>query len=76
MSEGKRKWISFDEVIKECRETRAWKRGKQGKEVLEIDVGEEGIRVVASPGEGSRAYESSADWWRTLEDRAMEESRE
>ena len=72
-SKGKRKWIGFDEVIKECREARAMKRGEKGKEVREVDVEEEGIRVIAVPGSGSGAYERSVDWWRVLEDRAMEE---
>jgi xylulokinase len=64
-----RKDIGFDEIVKECREKRGATRGKDGKG---MELEEEGIRVVASPGEGSRAYERSVEWWRALEDRALE----
>ena len=68
VGEGKRKWVGFDEVVRECREARARERGQQGDgEVLE----EEGIRVVAQPGAGSGVYERSVEWWQALEERAL-----
>lgn len=62
--------IGFDELIRECREAR---REARGDGPLADDQDEEGIRVVASPGEGRGAYERSVSWWQTLEDRALTE---
>ncbi|WWD22918.1 hypothetical protein CI109_107413 [Kwoniella shandongensis] len=70
---GERKWISFDKVIEECREVRKQLRGSEGGEVV---LEEEGIRVIASPGPGARAYERRVEWWRALEQRALEEQRQ
>ena len=65
---GKRDAIDFDELVRECRETRREARGDEGSgEALE----EEGISVVASPGPGRGSYERSVSWWQTLEDRAL-----
>ncbi|TYJ55824.1 hypothetical protein B9479_003476 [Cryptococcus floricola] len=77
------RWISFDRVIQECRAERRKLRSaceasggggekggeKEGEEGLE----EEGIRVVAQPGEGARAYERRIEWWKGLERRALED---
>ena len=67
VSEGEREWIGFDDLVKECREERRAVRGKAAGEMLE----EEGIRIVASPGDGSGAYERSVEWWQALEARAL-----
>lgn len=67
---GKRNDVSFDELIGECREARkAARKHSEKEESLE----EEGIRVVASPGDGRGAYERSVGWWQALESRALTE---
>ncbi|OWT40210.1 xylulokinase [Cryptococcus neoformans Bt1] len=67
-----RKWVGFDTVIRECREARKKIRGDEGKG---LELEEEGIRIIASPGPGSRAYERRVEWWRELERKALEEQR-
>ncbi|ORY30996.1 putative xylulokinase [Naematelia encephala] len=64
--------IGFDELVTECRQTRAARRGevKTG-----TDIQEEGIKVVATPGPGSGAYERRVEWWRAMEERALRESK-
>ncbi|ODO04532.1 hypothetical protein I350_05136 [Cryptococcus amylolentus CBS 6273] len=64
------RWISFDQVIQECRAERRKLRGGEG-EVGDLE--EEGIRVVAQPGEGARAYERRIEWWKGLERKALED---
>ncbi|ODN86550.1 xylulokinase [Cryptococcus wingfieldii CBS 7118] len=64
------KWISFDQVIQECRAERRKLRGGEGEEK---DLEEEGIRVVAQPGEGARAFERRIEWWKGLEQKALED---
>jgi len=65
---GKRNAIGFDDFVRECREARRRARGAAEEE---IELEEEGISVVASPGEGRGAYERSVSWWQALEDRAL-----
>ncbi|WVQ74680.1 hypothetical protein IAR50_004284 [Cryptococcus sp. DSM 104548] len=65
-----RRWVSFDQVIKECRAERRRLRGGEGEQA---DLEEEGIRVVAAPGEGARAYERRIEWWKGLEQKALED---
>ncbi|WRT70953.1 uncharacterized protein IL334_007952 [Kwoniella shivajii] len=67
-----RQGISFDQVIKECREARERLRGGDGGD---MELEEEGIRVIASPGPGARAYERRVEWWRALEHRALLEQK-
>ncbi|WVF67792.1 hypothetical protein IAT40_002553 [Kwoniella sp. CBS 6097] len=62
--------ITFDDLVAECRNNRAKLRGA---EEPSISLEEEGIRVVAEPGEGARAYERRVDWWRALEHKALSE---
>ncbi|KAK8844529.1 hypothetical protein IAR55_006375 [Kwoniella newhampshirensis] len=69
---GERKWVSFDRIINECREARKQLRGSAGGDVV---LEEEGIRVIASPGPGSRAFERRVEWWRALEQRALDDQR-
>jgi xylulokinase len=66
---GERKVISFDDVVRECRMRRAKVRGNV---CGQVNMDEEGIRVVAAPGEGAGAYEKSAEWWKALERKALE----
>ncbi|WVW80699.1 hypothetical protein I302_102685 [Kwoniella bestiolae CBS 10118] len=68
-----REWTSFDQVIKECREKRRKIRGGEGES---SDLAEEGIKVIATPGEGARAYERRVEWWRELEAKALEDQKE
>ncbi|OCF78763.1 xylulokinase [Kwoniella mangroviensis CBS 8886] len=72
-----REWISFDQVIQECRDERRRIRGGEGEgQGQEVDLAEEGIRVIATPGEGARAYERRVEWWRELEAKALEDQKE
>ncbi|WVR08817.1 hypothetical protein IAU60_005875 [Kwoniella sp. DSM 27419] len=59
--------ISFDDLVHECARARAAARTDK----TTIDLEEEGVRVVASPGEGARAYERRVEWWRLMEQRAL-----
>jgi xylulokinase len=63
-----RRHIGFDDLVRECREAR---RKLRGEEQTDEDLEEEGIRTVASPGEGRGAYERSVGWWQALEERAL-----
>nr|XP_019007704.1 xylulokinase [Kwoniella pini CBS 10737]OCF46485.1 xylulokinase [Kwoniella pini CBS 10737] len=67
-----RKWVGFDQVIKECRLARRKLRGGEGER---SDLAEEGIRIIASPTEGARAFERRVEWWRELEKKALNDQR-
>ncbi|WWC92582.1 uncharacterized protein L201_007541 [Kwoniella dendrophila CBS 6074] len=71
-NENDRKWISFDQVIQECRDNRKALRGEEGQR---DDIEEEGIRVIATPGEGARAYERRVEWWMGLEHKALQDQK-
>ena len=68
---GKRNDVEFDQLVRELREVR---RKARGEEDSRVELEEEGISVVASPGPGRGAYERSVSWWQSLEDRALTES--
>jgi xylulokinase len=73
--------ILFDDVVQACRERRKAARettapGTQAAAAVAAGANvpeEEGIRVVASPGPASAAYERSVEWWKALEKRALAE---
>lgn len=65
---GKKNDIGFDDLVRELREAR---RAAREDQQAEESQDEEGIRVVASPGEGRGAYERSVSWWQALEGRAL-----
>ena len=68
VAQGDRKWIGFDDLVKECRDARKARRAEKGKEQA---LEEEGIKVAAQPGPGAAAYERSVEWWKALEARAL-----
>ena len=68
VAQGERKNIGFDDMVRECREIRREVRGDAGGQ---MELEEEGIRVIASPGPGAGAYERSVAWWQALEQRAI-----
>ena len=77
---SEREWTGFDEFVQECREARAGKRPKESREMGPTgkhggeragSIVEEGIMVVAAPGDGAGAYEKVLERWRALEQRAL-----
>lgn len=77
---SERRWIGFDTVVSECRERRKLRREQssvpqpvlqQAKGDDDEEEGEEGVRVVASPGPGAAAYTQRVEWWRAFEARAL-----
>ncbi|ORX34314.1 xylulokinase [Kockovaella imperatae] len=68
--EDVRRTIDFDSVVAEARKARGQLRGSMGDD---IDLEDEGIAVVASPGPHAAVYEKSLRWWQALERRAVEE---
>ena len=70
IGQGARKQVDFDTVVAEARAARKEVRGTMGNSV---ELEEEGIAVVASPGPHASAYERSIHWWQALEARARGE---
>lgn len=66
--------VEFDQVISECRDARRMARKEQQGKDLRVDADvEEGVRIVARPGQASEAYAKCMDWWAELETRAVKE---
>lgn len=70
-AEGERKLVEFDSLVQECRDRRAVRRREAGGVTEGIELEEEGVRAVATPGPGAAAWERSVEWWRLLEARAV-----
>lgn len=66
------KVLPFDEVISRCREARReTRKGQDSKGGLGDNDVEEGVKIVAVPGEGAAAYAQCGEWWKSMEKRAL-----
>lgn len=78
-SDEEQKWVDFDTFIQQCRRRRQHRRLTTADKETNgsLDMVEEDLAIVARPDEiRAEVYSNSIQWWKTLEERALEESRQ